>query len=135
MEQMTLSQVCKLYGFTRKVIQGYEKEGLIKHTSKNKYGYLVYSEDQIRKIAYIRYLQINGFTLKEISSYCKPTLDSYSCESLLKKSNQNLQKKIVRINELIERNNKVLAYCKDDKRNENEILKTIMEELENEKTI
>ena len=59
MEQMTLSQVCKKYHFTRRVIQGYEKEGLIKHVGKNKYGYLLYDSEQIKKIAYIRYLQLN----------------------------------------------------------------------------
>ena len=47
---MSLSQVCKKYHFTRRVIQGYEKEGLIKHTGKNKYGYLMYNEEQVRKI-------------------------------------------------------------------------------------
>ena len=64
MKQMSLSEVCKMYGFTRRVIQGYEKEGLIKHSGRNKYGYLLYSEDEVKKISELR---TNGMSVRHIA--------------------------------------------------------------------
>ena len=37
---MTLKEVCKETGVTRKIVQTYENYGLVKATTKNKYGYL-----------------------------------------------------------------------------------------------
>lgn len=138
MEQMTLSQVCKKYRFTRRVIQGYEKEGLIKHSGKNKYGYLMYDEDEIKKIAYIRYLQLNGLTLKEISTCIHMGLGTYISASILNQSNIEHKEEIRRIKELINRNEKILEICSNDEeliKREDEVYELIMEELTNEKTI
>ena len=138
MEQMSLSQVCKKYHFTRRVIQGYEKEGLIKHTGKNKYGYLMYNEEQVRKIAYIRYLQLNGLTLKEISTCVNMEAGTFISASILQTSNYRHKAKIERMSELIRTNEKILGICsngKDFKERENEIFEIIMEELINEETI
>ena len=138
MEQMSLSQVCKKYHFTRRVIQGYEKEGLIKHSGKNKYGYLMYDEDQIKKIAYIRYLQLNGLTLKEISTCVNIGPGTFISASILNKSNIEHKEEIRRIKELINRNEKILDICSNDeefKKREDEVYEIIMEELINEETI
>lgn len=132
MEQMSLSQVCKKYHFTRRVIQGYEKEGLIKHTGKNKYGYLMYNEEQVRKIAYIRYLQLNGLTLKEISACVNMEAGTYISASILNRSNIEHKEEIRRIKELISRNEKILEICSNDeefKKREDEIIELIMEEI------
>lgn len=138
MEQMTLSQVCKKYHFTRRVIQGYEKEGLIKHLGKNKYGYLMYDEDEIKKIAYIRYLQLNGLTLKEISTCIHMGPGTFISASILNQSNIEHKEEIRRIKELINRNEKILDICsnaEEFKKKEDEVYEIIMEELINEKTI
>ena len=138
MEQISLSEVCKKYGFTRRVIQGYEKEGLIKHTSKNKYGHLMYNEKEVKKIAYIRYLQMNGMTLKEISLFLKAESNKLISTSLLKQSNSKLKKEINRLNKLIKKNNMIIGLCsneEDFKTKENKVLEIIMEEIKNEKTI
>lgn len=138
MEQMSLSQVCKKYHFTRRVIQGYEKEGLIKHSGKNKYGHLMYDEDEIKKIAYIRYLQLNGLTLKAISTCLKMGPGTYISASILNQSNFEHKEEIRRIKELISRNEKILDICsnaEEFKKKEDEVYEIIMEELINEKTI
>lgn len=138
MEQMSLSEICKKYGFTRRVIQGYEKEGLIQHSSKNKYGHLMYDNQEVNKIAYIRYLQMNKMTLKEISLCVKAGPGSFISSSLLNQSNLKLEDEINRLNKLIETNNKILSLCLNDedlKNSEEDVLKIIMEELKNEKTI
>ena len=138
MEQMTLSEVCKKYHFTRRVIQGYEKEGLIKHVGKNKYGYLLYDSEQIKKIAYIRYLQLNGLTLKEISTCIHMGPGTYISASILNQSNFEHKEEIRRIKELINRNEKILEICSNDEefiKREDEVYELIMEELTNEETI
>lgn len=131
MKQMSLSEVCKQYGFTRRVIQGYEKEGLIKHSGKNKYGYLMYNEDEVKKIAYIRYLQINGLTLKEISK-CVNT-KGFKLDSVLQNSNLKHEVEIKKISKLINKNEQILKLSMknglDNK--EEKIFDIIMEELRN----
>ena len=138
MEQMTLSEVCKKYHFTRRVIQGYEKEGLIKHVGKNKYGYLLYDSEQIKKIAYIRYLQLNGLTLKEISTCIHMGPGTYISASILNRSNIEHKEEIRKIKELINRNEKILEICSNDEefiKREDEVYEIIMEELTYEETI
>lgn len=138
MEQMTLSQVCKKYHFTRRVIQGYEKEGLIKHSGKNKYGHLLYSESQIKKIAYIRYLQFNGLTLKEISTCASFGPGAFISASILRRCNSKHMDNIDRIRTLINKNNQIYDICeieKDPKERERKIYDLIMEEIIYEETI
>ena len=130
MKLVSLSEVCKMYGFTRRVIQGYEKEGLIKHTSKNKYGYLMYEQKTVIKIGYIRYLQKNGLTLKEILVN-DDLLNKSKIIELLEKCNKNHQNKISKHKELIKRNNIIIDVCSKSKNlieSEKEIMKIIMEE-------
>ena len=47
---MTLKEVCKETGVTRKIVQTYENYGLVKATKKNKYGYLLYDDAAVKKI-------------------------------------------------------------------------------------
>ena len=49
---MTLKEVCKETGVTRKIVQTYENYGLVKATTKNKYGYLLY-DDAAAKLEYM----------------------------------------------------------------------------------
>ena len=130
MKQMSLSQVCNLYGFTRRVIQGYEKEGLIKNSGKNKFGHLMYDEDQIKKIAYIRLLQINGLSLKEINACLKTNTSTLL--SILKACNCKHKQRIYETSELIKKNEKLIKLClevKDLNKIEDEIIELIMEEI------
>lgn len=112
MELMKLSDVCKKFCFTRRVIQGYEKEGLIKHSGRNKYGHLMYDKDSIKKIAYIRYLQINGFSLKEISNY-KNVPSSFLI--LLEDSNKKHKLESKKRKRLIEKNKEIIEILSNSK--------------------
>ena len=62
----TLRQVCAELGLSRRAVQGYEKEGLVTPSGKNKYGHLLYGEPERERIRLIRFYQQLGFTLKEI---------------------------------------------------------------------
>lgn len=58
--------MCEILKVSRRSIQCYEKAGLIKPTTKNKYGYLLYDESTLYRAEKIRYLQQIGFSLKEV---------------------------------------------------------------------
>ena len=63
----TLRQVCAELNVSRRIIQGYEKAGLVAPSGKNKYGHLLYEEAEVERIRLIRFYQQLGFPLKEIS--------------------------------------------------------------------
>lgn len=66
---LLLREICELTGVTRRAVQGYEKEGLVKPSSKNKQGYLLYDQEAVVRIKEIKLFQERGFTLKEIKSF------------------------------------------------------------------
>ena len=72
---MTLKEVCKETGVTRKIVQTYENYGLVKATTKNKYGYLLYGDAAVKKIKKIRLYQRFGYRLSEIAKLEYMTVD------------------------------------------------------------
>lgn len=69
MDDLLLRELCRLTGVTRRAVQGYEKEGLVSPSGKNKYGYLLYNSITIERIKEIKLYQERGFSLKEIKSF------------------------------------------------------------------
>ena len=65
MEQ-TLRQMCAELKISRRMVQGYEKAGLVAPSGKNKYGYLLYGETERERIRLIRFYQKMEFRLREI---------------------------------------------------------------------
>lgn len=63
----TLRQLHDSLGVTRRAMQGYEQEGLVAPTGRNKYGHLLYDEEAQERIARIRLYQQLGFRRKEIA--------------------------------------------------------------------
>ena len=72
---MTLKEVRKETGVTRKIVQTYENYGLVKATTKNKYGYLLYDDAAVKKIKKIRSYQRFGYRLLEIAKLEYMTVD------------------------------------------------------------
>lgn len=66
MELVSLRELCKIVGVSRRSIQCYENEGLMTYTDKNKYGHLLYNEDMLKRAKMIRFMQEVGFMLKDI---------------------------------------------------------------------
>ena len=65
----TLKEVCEILGVSRRVIQGYEKKGLIHTNYKDKYGHLLYDEKTIARMVYIRFYQKMNFQLQQITQF------------------------------------------------------------------
>ena len=62
----TLSEICKDLNVSRKVIQGYEKHGLVGSCGKDKNGRRIYDGKTVDRIIRIRFYQKIGFSIKEI---------------------------------------------------------------------
>ena len=77
MENKTLREVCELVGVTRRMIQGYEKAGLVVATGKNLYGYLLYGEKEIERIKLIKMYRDFGFSTKEVKLLFVSSKDKY----------------------------------------------------------
>ena len=74
---MTLKEVCDLVGVSRRAVQGYEVKKLIAACGKNKYGYLLYDEEAVKKIQCIKRYQDFGFTIAEIKTLLCATDEMY----------------------------------------------------------
>lgn len=75
MESKTLHEICLALNVTRRMVQGYEKAGLVCASSKNKYGHLLYDAKTCQRIVRIRWLQRIGFKLKEIKDIIDAPMD------------------------------------------------------------
>lgn len=102
----TLKEVCELLNVTRRIVQGYEKKGLVHTDYKDKYGHLLYDEETVKRIALIRFYQKMGFELKEIVNFIElPDKDikNILIDKLndLKIEHENNHKRLILIEELI----------------------------------
>lgn len=91
MNEITLSQVCKKCGVTRRAVQGYEKHNLVHATGKTNRGYLLYDQQAQEKIKTIKMLQNFGFPVKEITVYQNAD-DNIKVEMLQTKLRQLIEK-------------------------------------------
>lgn len=103
---MTLKEVCKETGVTRKIVQTYENYGLVKATTKNKYGYLLYDDAAVKKIKKIRLYQRFGYRLSEIAKLEYMTVDEQVM--ILKEKINNMYDNQSETAELIERAEQLL---------------------------
>lgn len=96
----TLSEVCKIVGLSRRMIQEYEKNGLAQTPeTKNNYGYLLYSDDDIERLWQLRFYKELGYKKSEI----KKVFDdpNYNKHESLKAQIQKLEEKKQNIENLI----------------------------------
>lgn len=106
MEAMTLREVCNAVGVTRRAVQCYEKEELVSPTGKNKYGYLLYDAEAVKRIQEIRMYQEFGFALKDIRLLLEYSQKEY-VEMMerklaeMRKQLLRLEANIVKVEELI----------------------------------
>lgn len=68
MKQKTLMEICTTFDISRRNIQGYEENGLVRATGKTERGYLLYNELAVNRIMEIRLYQKMGFRRSEIKN-------------------------------------------------------------------
>lgn len=94
-----LHQVCAELNISRRTIQGYEKEGLVSPSGKNKYGHLLYGEAERERIRLIRFYQQVGFPLKEIKALMEAPVPIR--KAALERKEGELESECLRLQELI----------------------------------
>ena len=104
MEELTLMQIKQRYNISRRAIQGYENEGLVRPTGKTKRGYLLYDENATRRILQIKQYQDMGFRVKEIGNVIDASAPVVK-EALMEKKEDLLKRKdeIAELIDLIDR--------------------------------
>lgn len=102
----TLSEICEEIGVSRRAIQGYEKLRMVSSSRRNKYGHLLYSEEDVARIRMIKQYQEWGLSLKEIQKLLVATQEefeemlSYRLEQL-KQMKTDLESHIEQITRLL----------------------------------
>ena len=98
-EYKTLQEIYNTLGITRRAIQGYEEMGLVRASDKNKYGYLLYGENELKRIEKIKLYQEFGFKLKEI----KELIDApnHIVKTALERRGEKLKEEQEKLNTLI----------------------------------
>lgn len=94
-----LHQVCAELNISRRTIQGYEKEGLVSPSGKNKYGHLLYGEAERERIRLVRFYQQVGFSLKEIKALMEAPVPIR--KAALERKEGELESECLRLQELI----------------------------------
>lgn len=97
----TLNEVCEIVGLSRRMIQEYESFGLAKTPkTTNKYGHLLYSEEDIERLWQLRFYKELGYRKREIKEiYSVPDYDK---QKSLETQIQLLEKKKKELENLIE---------------------------------
>ena len=103
---MTLTEIDKAMGVTRRAVQGYEKAGLVTRCGRNKYGHLLYDVTAQNRIARIKFYQELGFSLKEIKELIDAPIPQVKAALqtrilCLKEEKQNMDRLIEKAYELI----------------------------------
>ena len=103
---MTLREVCNMVGVTRRAVQCYEQEERVASTGKNKYGYLLYDEEAVKRIQEIKMYQDFGFALKDIKVLFASSEETYKEQMNkklreMKKQLNELEENVARMEELI----------------------------------
>lgn len=98
-EYKTLQEIYNTLGITRRAIQGYEEIGLVRASDKNKYGYLLYGENELKRIEKIKMYQEFGFKLKEIKEFIDAP--NHIVKAALERRVEKLKKEQEKLNTLI----------------------------------
>ena len=107
METITLREVCDKVGVTRRAVQCYEQEGLVHSTEKNKYGYLLYDEEEVKRIQEVKMYQDFGFALKEIKVLLVALDEEYV--DMMSKKLADMRRKLSQLQLIVKRMEELIA--------------------------
>ena len=92
---MTLRELCRTLGVSRRAVQGYESHNLLSPSGKSPMGHLIYDADAQRRVQQIHQYQKYGFHLREIA----PLLNAPT--EMLRKKLVNLEHRQQELDEII----------------------------------
>ncbi len=112
MEKYTVSLVAKISGVTVRALQHYDKIGLLKPAERARSGYRYYGKNELYRLQQILFFKELGFSLKKI----RHILDEpdFDLENTLQFQKIELQKRKVRLNELLKTIDKTIKKLKEE---------------------
>ena len=121
-KELSLREIRNTLGLSRRVIQGYEEYGLVRPSSRNKYGHLLYDQETVNRMANIRFLQNLGFELKEIAEVID--MPTEEMKKLLKERSVIIKDQI---QNLVDEYDIIVSYLDDN--DERQFRKAIMKKI------
>jgi MerR family Zn(II)-responsive transcriptional regulator of zntA len=113
---MKISQLAAHSGLSAHTLRFYEKNGLIEASERTGSGYRRYSEDDIRRVEFVKTARDAGFSLEEISQLLSIRLDRdhHTCEEVTSITRHKLEvvsAKIAQLEEIRESLELLLESC------------------------
>ncbi len=101
MKTLTIGKLAKTVGVNIETIRFYERKGLLPLPERRESGYRVYSEDDVRRLKFIRRAKELGFSLREIQELLELRVDPNStCDDVRHKAEKKIADIQKRIQEL-----------------------------------
>jgi MerR family Zn(II)-responsive transcriptional regulator of zntA len=117
---LTIGKVAERAEVTPDSIRFYEREGLIKPAQKSESGYRLYTDEAIRRIAFIKQAQECGFSLAEIRELLElRSTDQACCDDIYRVSVQKklqLEYKIKALTAMSQALTRLIDMCSHDRK-------------------
>ena len=127
MQELTIGQAAKKAGVNIQTIYFYERKNLVRplkrrDTAVAHSGYRIYTEEEVRKIQFIKNAQGLGFSLKEIADLLRLRINTKSrCRIVQLKAGEKLksvEQKMESLNQLKKVLGRLLKACRNRKTTE-----------------
>ena len=129
---MNIGLLAKSSGVNAKLIRHYESIGLIPKASRSESGYRVYSETDVQFLRFIRRARSLGFSMKEIKKliglWRSKSRASREVKALALTHVQDLEKKILEMQEMVQSLRLLARNCHGDNRPDCPIIKNLEDE-------
>ena len=114
-----ISSFSEKCGVNKESIRYYERKNLLPEPDRTNSGYRVYSEEDVKRVKFIKHLQEIGFSLNEIYKLLGVVdKDNIRCEGMFEfvsKKEREIQKKIENLNRIEYMLKDLRARCPDEK--------------------
>ena len=115
---MTIKEVSEKYDLTNDTLRYYEKVWLIGPIKKNKSGIRDYTEEDLKRIEFVKCMRSAGLSIEVLKEYidlfAKGKKTEKERKELLKRERENLRKKIEKMQEAYDHlNYKIDVFYKD----------------------
>lgn len=126
---MNIGEASKLSGISVKMIRKYEDSGIIPKAKRNSSGYRSYSESDVHTFKFIKTSRSLGFTMKDIkellSLWKNKKRTSSNVKKIAEKHIENLERKVQKINNMLETLKHLNQNCHGDDRPDCPILSNL----------
>ncbi len=115
MEMLSIGQVARRAGVGVETVRFYERAGLLEEPPRRASGYRQYSEQEVRRLHFIKRAQKLGFSLKEITELLRLRVDGQtSCEEVKLRTEAKIaevERKVIELQRMRQALLQVAALC------------------------